>query len=41
MSDSVMDPKVISDFYMPSLYSSINFVKNVPTNAWGNDTHLL
>ncbi|NQW21502.1 MAG: TIGR03086 family protein [Chloroflexi bacterium] len=38
MSDSAMDPNVISDCYIRSLDSSINFVKNVPDDAWGNDT---
>ena len=38
MSDSAMDPKVISDCYTRSLDSSINFVKNVSDDAWGNDT---
>ena len=37
MSDSIMDPKVISDYYMRSLYPSINFAKNVPVDAWGNE----
>ena len=38
MSDTAMDPKVVSDCYKRSLDSSINFVKNVPADAWGNDT---
>ncbi|HIK89820.1 MAG TPA: TIGR03086 family protein [Dehalococcoidia bacterium] len=33
-----MSPAVISDCYMRSLDSSINFVANVPNDALGNDT---
>jgi uncharacterized protein (TIGR03086 family) len=33
-----MEPAVISDCYMRSLDSSINFVSNVLDDAWGNDT---
>ncbi len=33
-----MDPAIVSDCYAKSLDSSINFVNNVPGNAWGNDT---
>ena len=33
-----MDPAAVSDCYMRSLDSSINFVSNVPADAWENDT---
>ena len=33
-----MDPAAVSDCYMKSLDSSINFVSNVANDAWGNDT---
>jgi uncharacterized protein (TIGR03086 family) len=38
MTDSEMNPTVVSDCYMKSLDSSINFVSNVADDAWGNDT---
>jgi hypothetical protein len=38
MTDSEMNPAVVSDCYMKSLDSSINFVSNVADDAWGNDT---
>ena len=33
-----MDPAAVSDCYMKSLDSSIKFVSNVSSDAWGNDT---
>lgn len=33
-----MDAAAVSDCYMKSLDSSINFVSNVSNDAWGNDT---
>ena len=33
-----MNDATISDCYTKSLDSSINFVNNVPADAWGNDT---
>ena len=38
MTNADLDPAVISDCYVKSLASSINFVSNVPDSAWGNDT---
>ena len=33
-----MDPAVVSDCYIRSLDSTINFVSNVAADAWTNDT---
>ena len=33
-----MAPEVVSDCYLKSLESTINFVGNVPDNTWNNDT---
>jgi uncharacterized protein (TIGR03086 family) len=33
-----LTPEIISDCYLRSLESTINFVTNVPDNAWGNYT---
>ncbi len=37
-SPSAMEPAVVSDCYLRSLDSTINFVTNVSDDAWGNDT---
>ncbi len=38
MTDFEMDPAVISDCYVRSLHSTVNFVTGVATSAWGNNT---
>jgi len=38
MNNQKLTPEVISDCYLKSLDSTINFVSNVPDGAWGNDT---
>jgi len=38
MTNPTIDPAVISDCYIRSLDSTINFVSNVADDAWGNDT---
>jgi uncharacterized protein (TIGR03086 family) len=38
MNNQKLTPEVISDCYLRSLDSTINFVSNVPDGAWGNAT---